>query len=210
MEEHVHVWICHSQLQYLKVGNKWIKIMDQKQLSKCWEKNKQKSMLIYLYIIKAFLTKATALLGTPITAMKNDNIFRVISQTCGCFMQWHTYHGVTLPFQIQSKHKKLVLKKRPDYVNNSLHRPVSSAGQHVIGVVRWEPPFISVSSSWARDTSRILNGDHWSPRVTPLMPAITAPHTTTTIFFIHNHKLPRPLTHCTPVIAGWGYKPWFG
>ena len=39
--------------------------------------------------------------------------------------------------------------------------------------------------------------------VTPLMPAITVPHATTTIFFFfHNHKLPQPLTNCTPVGVG--------
>jgi len=31
---------------------------------------------------------------------------------------------------------------------------VSSAGQHAIGVIRWKPPFIGVSSSWAHNTSR--------------------------------------------------------
>jgi len=39
------------------------------------------------------------------------------------------------------------------------------------------------------------------------MPAITAPHTTTTIFFFHKQhycQLPQPLTNCTPVIAGVG------
>ena len=45
----------------------------------------------------------------------------------------------------------------------------------VIGVIRLEPPFISVSSSWAHDTSSRLDSDHWCPRVTPLMPANTAP-----------------------------------
>ena len=65
----------------------------------------------------------------------------------------------------------------------SLYKPVSSADQHVIGVIRWEPPFICVSFSWAHNTSRRLDSDHWRHRVTPLMPAITAPHTTTTIFF---------------------------
>ena len=62
------------------------------------------------------------------------------------------------------------------------YRPVSSADQHVIGVIRWEPPFIIVLSSLAHYTSRRLDSDHWCPRVTPLMPAITALHTTITIF----------------------------
>jgi len=88
---------------------------------------------------------------------------------------------------IQSKHKKVVLKKKMDQtqwiIPYNPYRPVSSAGQHVIGVIRWEPPFISVSSSWAHATSRRLDSDHWRPRVTPLMPAITAHHTTTAIFF---------------------------
>ena len=83
---------------------------------------------------------------------------------------------------ICKKDKKNGQRNGPDSVNTSLYRPVSSADQHVIGVIRWEPPFISVSSSWAHDTSRRLDSDHWRPRVTPLMPAITAPHTTTTIF----------------------------
>ena len=58
---------------------------------------------------------------------------------------------------------------------------MSSADQHAIGVIRWEPLFISVSSSWAHNRRR--DSDHWCPRVTPLMPAITASQTTTTIFF---------------------------
>ena len=40
------------------------------------------------------------------------------------------------------------------------YRPVSSADQQVIGAIRWEPPFISVSSSWANDTSRRLHTSH--------------------------------------------------
>ena len=70
--------------------------------------------------------------------------------------------------------------------NSPLHsqhkRPVSSDNYHVFGVIRWEPPFTGVSSSWSHDTSRRLDSDHWRPSVTPLMPAITAPHTKTTSY----------------------------
>jgi len=143
---------------------------------------------------------------------------------------WWRDHAISL-IRIQSKHKK----NGPDSVNNSLnstinllilaqclmknllipiipiaYRPVSSADQQVIGVIRCEPPFISVLSSWTYDTSRRPDSDHWRPRVAPLIPAITAPHTNHLFFHKqHYYQLLQPLTNCTPVI-GWGYKPWFG
>ena len=84
---------------------------------------------------------------------------------------------------------------------------MSSADQYVIGVIRWELPFIGVSSSWAHDTFR-----RWSLASQSHSPNAShhcSSHHNNHLYF-HNHKLPQPLPSYTPVIAGWDTDPGSG